>query len=116
MRNKLPAVILALLGVALSACIFVIYHGQDHEPPVITIEETDLIYEEGCSQELLMEGVSAADDVDGDLTDCIFISDIDKTADGKYVSITYVAVDQAHNVAKETRLVAYHDYGKQNEE
>ena len=93
----------AILGVV---SIF-IYIGQDHTPPEISIEERDITYTEGDSYEGLMEGVTAADNIDGDLTDQVFVDRIIVT--GEDTAIVYYGVaDREQNVATKGRKITYH--------
>ena len=52
----------------------------------------------------LLEGVTASDNVDGDVTDSLLIEKISGTGEGSVI-VTYVARDGANNVAKVSRVL-----------
>ena len=71
-----------LLGcIVLGIISVVLYMGQDHTAPEITIEEADITYTEGEAYTALMEGVTAKDDQDGDLTDQVFVDKVIPTGE-----------------------------------
>lgn len=101
-----------LTGVLVAGCVvcgivgFVISTGQDKKAPVIKVEKTSISYTENESYDVLLEGVTAKDDVDGDLTDQIFIDKIVPMENGKAM-VYYGAVDSSNNVGTAKRKVDY---------
>ena len=101
-----------LTGVLVAGCVvcgvvgFVISTGQDKEAPKIKVEKTSISYKENESYDLLLEGVSAEDNVDGNLTDQIFIDKIVPMENGEAM-VYYGAVDSSNNVGTAKRKVAY---------
>ena len=84
--------------------------GQDREEPVITIDG-DLIevsVEDG--EEILMQGVTASDAEDGDLTDKVIVESIGRFGKDGRRTITYAVVDSDSLVGHATRKLAYTDY------
>ena len=59
-------------------------------------------YEEGMDESLLLQGVVAMDEKDGDVSDSLLVEKIAGT-NGKEVIVTYVARDSANNVGKASR-------------
>ena len=53
--------------VLLGVCLF-LFLGKDRTAPVITFGENSVGYEEGMDEELLLEGVTAVDAKDGDVS------------------------------------------------
>lgn len=84
----------------------------DRKAPVITIEEGELAVSVYDPETALMQGVSAMDDRDGDVTGSIIIESIGNITDDAVVTVTYAAFDQAGNVSKQTRKIQYLDYVK----
>lgn len=80
---------------------------RDKEPPVITVEEKEITYTEGDDYSELLEGVSAKDNADGDITDEIFIEKIVPISDEEAV-VYYGVLDKSNNVGTATRKVTYH--------
>lgn len=83
-------------------CIF-LYLRLDRTAPVIHFGENNIAYTEGMDSALLLEGVTAVDDEDGDVTDTLLIEKISDTAKGD-VLVTYAALDRSDNVAKAGRI------------
>jgi hypothetical protein len=98
MKHKGLAAVLFLGCAALAGVSAYLYLGTDRQAPVISVNP-DLTYIDGEDESQLLEGVTATDKEDGDLTDQIFISKIEKTGDGRVI-ITYAVKDKANNVGK----------------
>ena len=85
-----------------------LYLDKDRTAPTITIPETELIYEQDMTEKELLDGVTAYDAEDGDVTDAVFVEKISETADGRVI-ITYAAADSANNVAESSRIAEIKD-------
>ena len=64
-------------------------------------------YEEGSDTAPLLEGVTATDEKDGDVTDSLVIENIFPNDDHTSASVVYAAKDSHNNVSKATRRVNY---------
>lgn len=84
-------------------------NNKDRKPPTINYSD-NLITTVNASDEELLIGVSAYDEVDGDVSDSLIIENISKISNTHKVNITYAAYDRSNNVAKMTRIVEYQDY------
>ena len=106
----------ALLALVLLCCAaFAVYQymsGQrvDREPPQITMEQDELSLSVKDPQEKLLEGVSATDAQDGDVTDSLVVESVRGIVSDKRFTVTYAAFDAAGNVTKAQRTVCYTDY------
>lgn len=105
MNTKIAVIGFFLADAALIAASVFLYINLDRTAPVISFADDDrqLTYTKKTSEEDLLEGVSAVDDVDGDVTDSLLIEKISETADGNVI-VTYVALDAANNVTKKSRV------------
>lgn len=93
--------IILLLGVALGMCF------KDHTAPQISLNgKNTLTYTEGDSYDVLLKDMVAEDDVDGDVTDTIRVSNLHVLSGGKAV-VTYVAKDSSNNIGKLKREIRY---------
>ncbi len=92
------------LDVALMVIAAVLYLGQDRTAPVISYGPDSLTYEEGMEESLLLAGVTAQDERDGDVTESLMVEKISETSNGNVI-ITYVAKDHSDNVGKASRTV-----------
>lgn len=111
MKNKIN-IVLALITLALMGASVFVYMKQDHVPPVINISENEITYESGQDESVLLKGVTAQDDKDGDLTASIRLYDIAVLEDGNQAVVTYAVYDKSNNLGKATRVINYK--GKQN--
>ena len=81
--------------------------GDRKGPEIAVPSGADVTYEEGSDTALLLEGVTATDDRDGDVTDSVIIENIFPNDDRTGVSVIYAAKDSHNNVTKVTRRVNY---------
>lgn len=79
-------------------------------PPVITVEEQLLELSALEPRSALLQGVSARDKVDGDVTGSLVVESVRLLRDDGTVTVTYAAFDKSGNVAKQTREVLFNDY------
>ena len=106
MKHRGLALIMAAACAVLTVIAAFIYLRQDNKPPEIKIEERDITYTEGDGYEALMEGVSAMDKVDGDLTGKVFVSKIVLTGDDSAI-VYYGVMDEHKNIGTARRRVTY---------
>lgn len=106
---------LLLLLVAANIAVFFGYQALDRirtdtKPPVIEISDQLLELSAREPKKALLEGVSARDNADGDVTDSLVVESISlKDRDGT-VTVRYAAFDKAGNVTKAEREIRYTDY------
>lgn len=105
MKVKYIGILLVILDVALLSGIGYLYYQQDHTAPHIKVEETTLVYEEGMEESQLLEGITAYDSVDGDVTARVVIEKIVTDIQKEKATITYGAVDSSGNISKDTRTI-----------
>lgn len=86
------------------------YLRTDITPPVITVEESLLELSALEPREALLQGVSARDNTDGDVTDSLVVENVRLLRNDGTVTVTYAAFDKSGNVAKQTREVRFTDY------
>lgn len=90
----LAGVVTALL---FSVLIYIVM-GEDRTAPVIMQDNKNLIYKEGEDSSLLLSGVKAEDDVDGDVTATVIVGDVVTMPDKTAAKVTYLAKDSSNNV------------------
>ena len=102
--------LLAVTIVALAAFLFTHRNVVDSRGPVIHIENPLIEVSVKDGDARLLEGVTASDSSDGDVTDSVEVENISTFyGDGKRL-ITYVAFDSDMHVGRETREIRYTDY------
>ena len=111
--KKKNFILLALI--ALCLVVFFGYRAYDKAhadatPPVIHIVPEPLVLSVNAPKGILLQDVTAEDNVSGDVTSSIVLESIRLLSrDGK-VSVGYAAFDRAGNVAKAKREVQYNNY------
>lgn len=103
---------LVMLALAAGCVIFalagaLVWLGRDHQPPEITVKDEEISYTEGESYDDLLEGVTAKDNRDGDLTGEVFVDRILQTGEDTAV-VYYGVMDKNHNVGTGRRTIEYH--------
>jgi len=93
-------------------CGVMVYTGLfvDSTPPVITCEEGIPSVSVHAGSEALLQGVTAYDRRDGDLTDQIIVNGVTGLLSGNTAKVTYIVFDSAGNMAEAHRRVHYSDY------
>ena len=106
MKKGLVAM-LFLACAALLAGNVVVYIGEDRNGPEISVPQEEITYVAGTDTSALLNGVTAQDNRDGDVTDTVTIESIIPNANQTGASVVYVAKDSKNNVTKETRTILY---------
>lgn len=80
------------------------------DPPVISCSGDTLEVSISSGNTELLQGITATDAQDGDLTSQIQVAGISKFISDKTAKVTYVVFDKDHNMDSFSRYVHYHDY------
>lgn len=108
MKNKLfVTIFMGVVTVALAVLCIVPQALDKSEKPTITVPYDVLVYEQGEDAAVLLQGVSAYDEEDGDISANIRVYDFSPLTDGERAAVTYAVYDSDNNLAKATRVVAY---------
>ena len=99
--------LLVLADIILIGLCAVSYISRDRNAPTLTIPSADLTYIEGGDNSGLLEGASASDEEDGDVSENIRIYNVSVMADGVHAQITYSVCDDSYNFTKKTKIVKY---------
>ena len=105
MKGKVIGALLVVLNLLLVGGLGFFHFRKDTEAPEIKVNQVDLVYENGMEETRLLEGITAYDKVDGDLTTQIIIEKIVTDEVKGSATITYGVVDNAGNISKTTRTV-----------
>ncbi len=84
--------------------------AQDSDAPAISFDAQTVTLSVYDDQAVLLQGVSAYDAKDGDVTDSLVVEGISDIREDDTVTVTYAAFDSAGNVAKATRTALFTDY------
>lgn len=109
-KNIFYLVLILLCAVAFALYLFVDRSRTDTQAPTISFSDEALKLSALDSKQALLQGVTAQDDKDGDVTASVVVASIQLAdADGT-VNVTYAAFDTAGNVTKAVRQVKFTDY------
>lgn len=97
---------LALLGVYLIRS----GKGQKSESPTITMDKDLIEVSVADGEEALLQGVTATDTEDGDLTDSLIVESIGRFTEEEHRRVTYAVIDSDGLVSHAERELVYTDY------
>lgn len=107
MKKGILAGLIVLCLALFAGTAAVMVTGDRKGPEIAVPSGADVTYEEGSDTALLLEGVTATDDRDGDVTDSVIIENIFPNDDRTGASVIYAAKDSHNNVTKVTHRVNY---------
>lgn len=108
--NRILLVVL-ILCLIVFICYFIAVHANtDTTAPVISFDSDTLSMSVYDEHTVLLNGVSAQDRKDGDVTSSILIEGISSIREDHCATVTYAAFDQSGNVTKAERTIQYTDY------
>ena len=110
-RQNWTAVLLILACIAVFCGYQVLdYYRTDAEPPVIELEEEIPEISVADPTSALIQGVTAWDEQDGDVTASVVVESVTLLDSDGRLQVKYAAFDSAGNVAKAQREAKYTDY------
>lgn len=83
---------------------------QDSSGPKFTCDQDTITVSIEDGEDVLLEGITAKDKKDGDVTDSILVEKLSGLYDGNKRTVTYVAFDSDDHISKMEREVVYTDY------
>jgi len=109
--QKLIFPVFALICILFGVYFFALQMETVDTAPVIRCpEEPCRLSVQNVTDEALLEGVSASDREDGDLTAALLVESVSKFFESGRCRVTYAVVDSANNVSKLSREVQFTDY------
>ncbi|HIV16366.1 MAG TPA: DUF5011 domain-containing protein [Candidatus Alectryocaccobium stercorigallinarum] len=111
-KGKITLLLAVVAALLIGANAFVML-SEDDNAPVINLPSGTAQYTEGMTDSELLEGVTATDDRDGDVSDSIRVGEILRSGDGSQVTVVYVARDSKDNIAQASRIMQTSTYGAQ---
>lgn len=99
---------------ALAVCVFAVFYimdmREDKTIPVLKVESEILDISLEAGEEEMLQGVTAYDKKDGDITSRIMIESISKFTEDGVAIITYAVCDNDNHVVTAKRKIRYKDY------
>lgn len=110
-RLKVLCVIICIISLVLyGGYRFYLFRITDQTGPTIEMESDEAVIKIASEREALLDGVTAYDTKDGDVTDSLVVESVSKFLDDNKKIVTYAAFDSNGHVGKATRKVRYADY------
>lgn len=103
MGNKFAVIGLILLDIILIGICGFFYIQKDRVKPKLSFSANDAVYTSDMDKELLLQGVSANDNVDGVISDRIVIEKILENQKTDTAVVYYAVCDYSGNVNKVSR-------------
>lgn len=111
MKENVTVILGAITIAVLIAITIILGIRVDNTPPVIQFEH-DIMYEDTQDISVLLDGVTALDRKDGDVTQNIMVESLIVLEGNEFAKVTYTAKDNSNNIAKASRIVGYSGDGK----
>lgn len=102
--------VLSVLIIVLFGVIVVQSLSSDKKGPEISFDSDSVSISVKDDKSVLLNGVSAKDNRDGDVTDSVIVENLSDFADDGSRNVTYAAYDSSDNVTKASRKLVYSDY------
>lgn len=114
MRNIQIIVIVLFLVISVAFSAFFLYDRTmvDREAPLIVCDGAPVHVSVHASEEELCSGLTATDNVDGDLTDRIIVRRVSQLYGSSSALISYAVFDSSSNYCTFSRGITYTDYRK----
>ena len=102
MKKKGLFILLGLICIAVVGGSGALFITRDKTgPKIIVSEDREIAYSTDSDKTVLLDGVTAIDEKDGDVSDSLRVESVRNNEDGS-LEVTYSAVDHSNNVAKLT--------------
>ncbi|SCP96244.1 immunoglobulin-like domain-containing protein [Anaerobium acetethylicum] len=90
--------------------------AEDRKGPEIVFDSREISYRKGGDEALLLEGVTAVDEREGDVSDSLIVESIIPFIDGDTLKVIYAAKDGSNNITKSSRVITYRSDSEADEE
>ncbi len=110
--QKITLVLFSVMLVAFIGFSIIERFKTDNTIPVISMETDVLEISVKDGEEVLLQGIKAFDEKDGDITDQVLVESMSNFIEPGVCTVTYAVADADRHVSKATRTVKYTDYTK----
>ncbi len=108
--QKITILVFSVTLVAFVLFTMIAEFTTDRTLPEISVSTEELEISVTDDKKVLLEGVTAYDGKDGDITDKVLIESVSKFIEPGVCTVTYAVADSDRHVTKQTRTVRYTDY------
>lgn len=109
-RTRIFTIVLFVIAAAAFAVSQVMQMMTDKSGPAISMDTDSITVSAEASEKDLLQGVTAQDNTDGDVSQNLMIENMSNLMEGDTRTMTIVAFDSDGNVSKAQRSVTYNDY------
>lgn len=113
MKRLIAIVMLLLTALSVGGVILYSVHKEmasGGRAPEISFSKEEIEVETNADDQALLEGVTASDKEDGDITKSLMVEHVSKFVEENVVDVTYVVYDSQNHVARASRRVRYTNY------
>ena len=108
--RRITILVFIVVLIAYAVFSFVAKLKTDTTLPQISIETEEIEVSVKDKKDALLQGVTAYDEKDGDITDKVLVETVSKFITPGEFNVTYAVADEDNHVTKATRKVRYTDY------
>lgn len=106
MRERIAGIAATGAAVVLFIIAVVFVAGRDSDGPIIMVP-SDMSYKDGQDVNTLLNGVTAVDDRDGDVSNTLVVESLIVLGEGNMAKVTYIARDSSNNVSHADSIISY---------
>lgn len=110
LAKLVSAVFCGCSAAVFAICILMNQSGSDKNGPKIVMDQEVIEVSIEDDKSVYLEGVTATDKKDGDVTDSLVVESISNFVEKGHRKVTIVAFDSDNNVSRVTREIVYTDY------
>lgn len=113
MKRLFAVIMLFLTALSVGGVILYSVHktmATGGAAPEISFAQEELKVNTSTDDRVLLQGVTATDPEDGDVTDSVMVEGISRFVEPNVVNVTYMAYDSQNHVARAMRRVYFKDY------
>lgn len=107
---KYGFILIVLIALYIAFIVMTGLLGDKGKEPEITAPSSVLEVSVEDKEDVLLKGIKATDDEDGNISDKVFIESISAFDDNKQRTVTYAVFDSDDHLVRTTRQIKYSDY------
>lgn len=106
MKKSIVA-LMVIACIALGGITLVLGFSEDKKAPEIQFQDNEITFTQGDDYAGLLQGVTATDNRDGDVTKSLVVESVYPNDDGETATVVYVARDKTNNIGKANKVINY---------
>lgn len=106
MKKSIVA-LMVIACIALGGITLVLGFSEDKKAPEIQFQDNEITFTQGDDYAGLLQGVTATDNRDGDVTKSLVVESVYPNDDGETATVVYVARDKENNIGKANKVIKY---------